>query len=135
MPATEPKMRLLLDTSTLLWMMVGDQRLSRDARSALADASNEAFVSVVTIWEIGSEVRRGKLEHPGNLLKDPHLALASLGLRDLPLTLSHSCLGGLLPFPESDRFDRMLAAQAMLENLILVSANPVFEKFAVARLW
>lgn len=135
MPEIESKMRLLLDTSSLLWMMLGDAQLSRDARFALADASNEAFVSVVSIWEVASKVRTGKLPQPANLLQDPHSALASLGLRDLPLTLSHSCLGGLLPFPAADRFDRMLAAQAMLENLIVVSPNEVFDQFGVARLW
>ena len=70
-----------------------------------------------------------------DLLKDPHLTLTSLGFRDLPLTLSHARLGGLLSHPHKDPFDRMLAAQALLESLTLVSVDTVFDDFAVARLW
>ena len=128
-------MRLLLDTHTLLWVMLGDARLGQNARTAIANASNEVFVSVVCIWEIATKVRIGKMQEPGNLLKDPHLTLTSLGFRDLPLTLSHARLGGLLSHPHKDPFDRMLAAQALLENLTLVSVDGAFDDFAVARLW
>jgi PIN domain nuclease of toxin-antitoxin system len=128
-------MRLLLDTHTLLWVMLGDRKLSHKAKSALTSASNEAFVSVVSIREIATKVRIGKMQEPGNLLKDPHLALTSLGFRDLPLTLGHARLGGLLSHPHKDPFDRMLAAQALLEGLTLVSVDSVFDNFAVARLW
>jgi PIN domain nuclease of toxin-antitoxin system len=128
-------MRLLLDTHTLLWVMLGDPKLSRKAKIALASASTEVFVSVVCIWEIATKVRIGKMPIPGNLLNDPVLALASLGFRDLPLTLSHARLGGLLPQAHKDPFDRMLAAQALLEGLTLVSVDTVFDDFAVSRLW
>jgi PIN domain nuclease of toxin-antitoxin system len=128
-------MRLLLDTHTLLWVMLGDPKLSRRAKIALSTASIEVFVSVVSIWEIATKVRIGKLPIPGNLLNDPISALTSLGFRDLPLTLSHARLGGLLPNSHKDPFDRMLAAQALLDGLTLVSADTVFDDFAVSRLW
>jgi PIN domain nuclease of toxin-antitoxin system len=72
-------MRLLLDTHTILWFMIDDPKLSGPARTALADFSNEVFVSVVCIWEIATKVRIGKMPVPGNLLIDPELALNSLG--------------------------------------------------------
>jgi len=75
------------------------------------------------------------METPGDLLIDPRTALTSLGFRDLPLTLNHAKLGGSLPNPHKDPFDRMLAAQALLEGLTLVSADSIFDAFAVARLW
>ena len=95
-------MRLLLDTHTLLWVMLGDQRLGLRAKEEIEDVSNEIFVSVVCVWEIATKVRIGKMQEPGNLLKDPHASLASLGFRDLPLTLSHARLGGLLSHPHKD---------------------------------
>jgi PIN domain nuclease of toxin-antitoxin system len=128
-------MRLLLDTHTLLWVMLDDPKLGRKARVELENLSNEVFVSVVCIWEIATKVRIGKMPEPGNLLKDPGAALASLGFRDLPLTLGHARLGGSLPNSHKDPFDRMLAAQALLENLTVVSVDTVFDGFALSRLW
>ena len=101
----------------------------------MSNTLNEVLVSVVCIWEIATKVRIGKLQEPGNLLRDPSSTLAALGFRDLPLTLSHARLGGSLPSPHKDPFDRMLAAQALLEGLTLVSADPVFDDFDVDRLW
>jgi len=128
-------MKLLLDTHTLLWAMLGDPKLSVLAQSLLEDDSNEVFVSVVCIWEIANKVRIGKMQEPGDLLRDPHSALERLGYRDLPLTLSHARLGGSLIHPHKDPFDRMLAAQALLEGLTLVSVDSVFDDLPVARLW
>jgi PIN domain nuclease of toxin-antitoxin system len=128
-------MRLLLDTHTILWAMLGDPKLSGRARSALENESNDVFVSVVCIWEIATKVRIGKMPEPGDLLRDPHSALERLGYRDLPLTLDHARLGGLLVHPHKDPFDRMMAAQALLEGLTLVSIDSVFDDLPVARLW
>ncbi|MGD0520477.1 MAG: type II toxin-antitoxin system VapC family toxin [Terracidiphilus sp.] len=128
-------MKLLLDTHTILWFMLGAPKLSDPASAALENLANEVFVSVVCIWEIATKVRIGKMPEPGNLLKDPRLALESLGFRDLPLTLSHARLGGSLVHPHKDPFDRMLAAQALLEGLTLVSMDTVFDDLAVPRLW
>jgi PIN domain nuclease of toxin-antitoxin system len=128
-------MKLLLDTHTILWAMLGDPKLSAMARSLLEDNSNEVFVSVVSIWEIATKVRIGKMPEPGNLLKDPQYVLEELGYRDLPLTLSHARLGGSLIHAHKDPFDRMLAAQSLLEGLTLVSIDSVFDDLPVERLW
>jgi len=128
-------MRLLLDTHTILWAMLGDSKLSNRARAVLENDLNEVFVSVVCIWEIATKVRIGKMPEPGDLLRDPRSALARLGYRDLPLTLDHARLGGLLAHSHKDPFDRMLAAQALLEGLTLVSIDSVFDDLSVARLW
>jgi PIN domain nuclease of toxin-antitoxin system len=128
-------MRLLLDTHTILWAMLNDPKLSTPARLLIEDSSNEIFVSVICIWEIATKVRIGKMPEPGDLLRDPHSALQRLGYRDLPLTLNHARLGGLLVHPHKDPFDRMLAAQALLEDLTFVSADSVFDDLSIARLW
>jgi len=115
--------------------MLGDPKLSKPARTALQNPENDALVSVVCIWEIATKVRIGKMQEPGDLLLDPHSALSRLGFRDLPLTLTHARLGGSFAHPHRDPFDRMLAAQALVEGLTLVSADTVFDDIAVARLW
>ena len=128
-------MRLLLDTHTILWAMLNDPKLSTPARLLIEDSSNEIFVSVICIWEIATKVRIGKMPEPGDLLRDPHQALERLGYRDLPLSLSHARLGGSLVHPHKDPFDRMLAAQAILDGLTLVSIDSVFDDLPVPRLW
>jgi len=128
-------MRLLLDTHTLLWAMLGDAKLSPTAKTAIEDGANEVFVSVVCIWEIATKVRIGKLEEPGDLLKNPRLSLQRQGFRDLPLTLGHARLGGLLPSEHKDPFDRMISAQALLENLTLVSTDTALDDFGISRFW
>ena len=107
-------MRLLLDTHALLWAMLDKPQLSRRAASAIVSPSNEVFVSVVSIWEIATKVRIGKLGNPGDLLDDPRHALLRLGFRDLQVKLSHARLGGALEGSHKDPFDRFLAAQALL---------------------
>lgn len=115
--------------------MLGNPSLSRRARAAIEDSANEAIVSVVSVWEIAPKVRIGKMPQPGDLLKDPHTVLSQMGFRDLPMTLSHAQLGGSLVHPHRDPFDRMLAAQALVERLALVSIDTVFDGFGVTRLW
>lgn len=128
-------MRLLLDTHTLLWAMLNKPQLSRRAACAIISPSNEVFVSVVSIWEIATKVRIGKLDKPEDLLDDPRHTLLKLGYRDLQVKLSHAKLGGTLEGSHKDPFDRLLAAQALLETLTFVSIDSAFDSFAVQRLW
>jgi PIN domain nuclease of toxin-antitoxin system len=128
-------MKLLLDTHTLLWYLLGDSHLSPYAKSLIDDIDNEIYVSVVSIWEIATKVRIGKMMKPGHLLDDPFRTLQGMGFLDLQLTLKHARLGGSFVHPHKDPFDRMLAAQAMVENLPLVSADSVFDAMPVQRLW
>ena len=115
--------------------MLNDRKMSARARDVVEDASAEVYVSVVCIWEIATKVRIGKMQEPGDLLRDPHVCLRKMGFYDLPLTLSHARLGGSLDHAHKDPFDRMLAAQALLEGLILVGLDTVFDGLAVTRLW
>jgi PIN domain nuclease of toxin-antitoxin system len=125
----------MLDTHTVLWTALNDPKLSDRARNLVEDVSNEVFVSVICIWEIATKVRIGKMQHPGELLQAPHAALRRMGFRDLPLLLSHARLGGSLKHTHKDPFDRMLAAQALIEDFTLISADRVFDDLAVTRLW
>jgi len=122
-------MRLLLDTHTFLWAVSEPSRLPVKARRAVEDKSNKAFVSAIGLWEITIKVRIGKLE----LGWDDDLVTASLsaGIEPLPLTPDEAAsYGDLTELTHNDPFDRMLIWQAIQRNMILVSGDPEFKRFA-----
>ena len=119
--------RVLLDTKVLLWWLAGNSQLGRETRTIVADAETEVFVSAATIWEISIKLELGKLKAPKNMERE----VEREGFSKLAITLSHGQLAGSLPKIHRDPFDRMLVAQAQLEDLQLVSADPVFAKYSV----
>jgi PIN domain nuclease of toxin-antitoxin system len=128
-------MRLLLDTHTIVWVMNGDRRLSSAARAAIALPLNSAFASAASVWEAATKFRLGKFPEATLLVDDPRKILGSLEIDLLSVSLEHARLAGSLVHAHKDPFDRMLAAQALLESLTLVSIDPIFDEFAVSRLW
>lgn len=128
-------MRLLLDTHALLWWLDGDRRLSPKARSALADDSNTVLVSAASAWEIATKVRIGKLPGAVDVAADVAGIVRGQGFEALEITLVHAQRAGGLPGTHRDPFDRMLIAQAHLENLPLVSDDAVFDEYGVTRFW
>jgi len=128
-------MRLLLDTHTLIWVMNDHRRLGQAARSAIASSTNQIFVSVASIWEASIKFRLGKFPLAAALLDNPRKVLDSMSMEHLPITLEHARLAGSLVHPHKDPFDRMLAAQALVEDLTLVSVDSVFDDLSIARLW
>jgi PIN domain nuclease of toxin-antitoxin system len=127
--------QLLLDTHALIWWFLDDKRLSRKADLALADEGNTIFVSAASAWEIATKHRIGKLPGVTSLAADIGGAIAGQGFAALPIRLQHGQLAGALPGPHGDPFDRMLIAQALLENLLLVSNETLFDDFGVHRFW
>ena len=128
-------MRLLLDTHAFLWWLAGDEALSSAARAAIADEANGVFVSAASAWEIATKHRIGKLPGVAAVVADLDGAIADQGFEALPIGVRHGQAAGALPGPHRDPFDRMLIAQAMLENLVLVSNEQPFDAYGVARLW
>jgi PIN domain nuclease of toxin-antitoxin system len=128
-------MRLLLDTHTLIWVMNDHRRIGQAARRAIGSSANQVFVSVATIWEASIKYRLGKFPLAAALLDNPRKVLVSMSMDHLPISLDHARLAGSLAHPHKDPFDRMLAAQALLEKLTLVSVDSVFDDMAVTRLW
>lgn len=128
-------MRLLLDTHALLWWLTDDPRLSRIARALLADADNQVHASAASAWEITTKARIGKLPGAQSLAGDIATAIADEGFHELPITVRHGQLAGNLPAPHRDPFDRMLIAQAIIEQMPLVSNEPLFDRYGVRRLW
>jgi PIN domain nuclease of toxin-antitoxin system len=119
--------RLLLDTSTLLWWLDGDQRLGQEARAAIANADNEVLVSAASAWEISVKRASGKLEAPLEIAA----ALERNYFIELPIEVAHAIAAGELPRHHKDPFDRMLVAQAQIEDLALVADDPEIAKYDV----
>ncbi|MGE5203518.1 MAG: type II toxin-antitoxin system VapC family toxin [Acidobacteriota bacterium] len=128
-------MRLLLDTHIFLWWLDGDAALSAAAQTAIADEASEVLVSAVSAWEIATKFRLGKLPGAAAVAVDVAGAAASQGFPELPIALRHGEKAGALPGPHRDPFDRMLIAQAMLEDLVIVSNDEAFDAYGVRRLW
>jgi PIN domain nuclease of toxin-antitoxin system len=127
--------RLLLDTHTLLWAMRNNPRLSPNAQAAISNLGNEGYVSVISVWEAAIKYRNGKLAEAAPLVHNPERVLSAMRFTALPLQLEHARLAGSLVSPHKDPFDRMLAAQSLLEGLTLVSNDAVFDSMLVTRLW
>jgi PIN domain nuclease of toxin-antitoxin system len=128
-------LRLLLDTHALLWWLLNDEALSRVARQAIADEENDVFVSAVSAWEITTKRRIGKLPSAALVAADVAFAVASEGFAELPVTIRDGQIAGGLPAIHKDPFDRMLIAQAVNQDLVLVSNEALFNAYGVARLW
>jgi PIN domain nuclease of toxin-antitoxin system len=127
--------RLLLDTHTLLWWLDGDRRLSRRARTAIADEDNTILVSAASAWELATKARLGKLPGAIDVATDVAGCLASQGFVDLPITVHHAQRAGGLRIDHRDPFDRMLIAQAQMEDLPSVTNETLFDGFGVSRIW
>jgi PIN domain nuclease of toxin-antitoxin system len=128
-------MRLLLDTHAFLWWLDANPKLSRKARSAIGSARNECFVSVASGWEIAMKVSLGTLRVEGALDRFLPEQLAANGFQPLAIDLKHTARVATLPFHHRDPFDRLLVAQALDEELRIVTGDPVFAKYGVTRLW
>ena len=128
-------MRCLLDTHTLIWWMSGDSNLSSTARTIIKDRNNVSLVSAVSAWEIATKVRLGKLPGAADLIQDFVEDLTRERIEILDVTAHQAIRAGLLPGPRKDPFDRMLIAQALAENIPIVSNDRALDGYGVNRLW
>ena len=126
---------MLLDTHALLWWLAEPDRLSEAAHAAIADPTTRVFVSSASGWEIATKVRLGKLPAAVELLSDLPDLLASQGFELLPIQLRHGLRAGSYPMAHRDPFDRLLAAQAELAHLTLVSLDTALQPFPCQVLW
>jgi PIN domain nuclease of toxin-antitoxin system len=127
--------RLLLDTRTLLWWLSEQPKLSATARNSIAHDDVQVIVSAASAWEICTKVRIGKLPSGHALCEDFHSVLARNGFEPLAISVEHGRVAGRLPGAHKDPFDRMLAAQALSENVPIVTNDAALAGFGVQVIW
>lgn len=128
-------MRLLLDTHALLWWLIKSPLLPVSAQSLLRNRQNTLSVSAASAWEMATKVRLGKLDVAAEVVENFMFYLAREEFDVIPVTVEHGIRAGLLPGPHKDPFDRMLIAQALAENVPLVSNDRALDGYGVKRLW
>ena len=119
-------MTYLLDTHVMLWALTDPTRLGPTTRDVIANRSSRLVVSAVSAWEISTKHRLGKLPQADVLLGGYGKHLDRLGAIRLSVTEDHALLAGRLDWNHRDPFDRMLAAQAMIESLVIITGDPAF---------
>jgi PIN domain nuclease of toxin-antitoxin system len=126
---------MLVDTHAVLWAVDDPSKLGRHAVTALEDPANELLLSAGTIWEISIKVGLKKLSLSLPYRQWMDTAIADLGLTLLPITVEYANVQAGRPRHHGDPFDRLLAAQAQVENVSLVSADGVFDQYGLKRIW
>ena len=126
---------LLLDTHVLIWYSVSPERLPENVLERLRGSEQRIFVSSISAWEISIKVRLGKLPQAKTLYENFHLRMSQYGFSELPFTSVHALAEGGLEHLHKDPFDRALAAQAVSEQLVLVSSDEAFTEVPSLNLW
>jgi PIN domain nuclease of toxin-antitoxin system len=127
-------LRLLLDTSALIWWANDSVRLSRAARDGIRHAET-VLVSAITAMELSTKLRIGKLPEARLLVEEFDARCANEGFVLLPLSHKHALFAGAIQAEPHDPFDRMIAAQAVVEGLTIVSSDIAFDALGARRLW
>ncbi|MCY4654413.1 MAG: type II toxin-antitoxin system VapC family toxin [Dehalococcoidia bacterium] len=128
-------MRALLDTHTSLWWLADSESLSDRAYGALADEVNTIAVSAASAWEIATKHRLGRLPSADALAYDIGAYIAGQGFDEMAITVDDVSRAGALPGHHRDPFDRMLIAQALTRDIVLISNESLFDLYGVRRLW
>jgi PIN domain nuclease of toxin-antitoxin system len=128
-------LRLLLDTNALAWFLLDLPSLPQTAKAAIADPDNTVVVSAVSALEIAIKVRIGKWPEAAPIVQAFDRTLEAEQFQALSVSVEHALKAGAMSGVHRDPFDRLLIAQALVEDLILVSNEAVFDGFGVQRLW
>ena len=128
-------MRLLLDTQAWLWMVADPDRLSRRARRLVQRADTELFLSAATAWEIAIKWSIGKLTLPADPVEYMRSRIGQTGVRALAIRHEHGAQVARLPPHHRDPFDRLLIAQAMVEDLVLLTGDRQIEPYDIRIEW
>jgi len=128
-------MKALLDTHVFLWWITDDQRLSSRVREIIADGTNEILFSAASGWEIAIKTRLGRLQLPN----DPEIFIPEQlelnAIEVLPVQIGHALHVYQLPSHHRDPFDHLLIAQAQLEKLPILTADPQISRYSVEVIW
>ena len=128
-------MKLLLDTHTFIWAVDQPSLLGPNAKTVLEDLANNLMLSAATIWEIAIKVGLKKLTLSLPYRQWMTQAMNDLEVTTLPVTVEYADVQAELPRHHRDPFDRLLVAQAIVENVQLVSNDTIFDQYGITRLW
>ena len=128
-------MRILFASHAFVWFLAGDKRFSHRAREVVTAEDTVVCVSAVTAWEIANKVRLGKWPEAESLAASLSDVIAEHGFEPIAITVEQARVAGFLASAHRDPFDRMLAAQAQIEGIPLVTADPTFRSFGTQVLW
>jgi PIN domain nuclease of toxin-antitoxin system len=127
--------KLLLDTHAFYWWCLDDPALSPTARAATADSGDETYVSAITAWEFITKFRSGKEPGFAGIAADLSSAVAAQGFTELPVSMRHSEIASNLPPLHKDPMDRFLIAQAIVEDMSIITIDRIFASYAARTLW
>jgi PIN domain nuclease of toxin-antitoxin system len=128
-------LRLLLDTHALLFWLFDDDRLSKTARALIAEPTHEVFVSAASAYEIVTKHRIGKLDAAKVLANDVGGHVERAGFRELPIRVVHAERAAGFSAAHKDPFDRLIAAQSVIEGMPVVGRDDAMRLFGVSLLW
>ena len=128
-------MNLLLDTHALLWWAFDARELSRRARGLLADRANILFVSPASAWEIATKYRLGRIPEVAPLMHDMSGWFEGAGLEELAIHVDHAERAGSFAVRHRDPFDRMIAAQSLVERIPVLGRDAALRDFGVELVW
>lgn len=128
-------MKYLLDTVAWLWSVHAEERLGGEVQAILENREEEIYLSAATSWELSIKMRLGKLNFPGPPAVVVPAFMAKQGLRSLAVTHLHAVKVYDLPSHHADPFDRMIIAQAMVEEMTVLTSDRAFEKYQIDVLW
>ena len=128
-------MRYLLDTHTLLWITTDDVRLSDKVKEIYLDAENVIFCSIASVWELAIKTSIGKIKFEKDLDDFIEVHVKGNNIDIAKIELPHVLRIANLPFHHRDPFDRLIIAQAIEDNLIILGSDSIFDKYKVNRTW
>jgi PIN domain nuclease of toxin-antitoxin system len=127
--------KVLLDTHTLLWAALAPEFLGRKAKRIISDEANSIIVSAASAWEIATKVRIGKLPGAEQLEREFLERMELAGYTLLPIDAATALRAGRFTGDHRDPFDRMIAAQALADDIPVLSKDPKLEAFGIRRIW
>jgi PIN domain nuclease of toxin-antitoxin system len=128
-------MTYLLDTCALLWWWSEPERLSSRALFLIKDPENRCLVSAASAWEVATKIRIGKYPKGSQVVADWEKRIAEDGFNEISIGFKHALKAGTLPGDHRDPFDRMIAAQAILSNLSVLTCDPEIAGLGAITAW
>ena len=128
-------MRFLLDTHTLLWLVNDDPQLGKKVKKVYLDDGNEIFISMASIWEMAIKISLKKLQIPGTLAEFVKEHIRGNKIDIMAIELNHLYQLENLNYFHRDPFDRLIIAQAIAENITIISSDEAFDEYPIQRIW